>query len=105
MSYYKRVGIEGTAPGVGRGKELSLLVEDGVHPNPVAHRLTQTARDLLHFGVPGWAPNLEATGREQPSFESSVVPFLIGMEPAGKDHNALGNLLFMISTGHCAFGM
>ena len=34
ISYYKRVDIKGTAPGVGRGKELSLSVEDGVHPNP-----------------------------------------------------------------------
>ena len=44
INYYKRVGIEGTAPGVGPGKELSLSAEDGVHPNPVAHGLTQTAR-------------------------------------------------------------
>ena len=57
ISYYSSIVIEGTAPGVGRGKELLLSVEDGVHPNPIAHRLAQTARDLLHFGIPGWAPN------------------------------------------------
>ena len=57
ISYYKHIVIEGTAPGVGRGKELSLSVEDGVHLNPVAHGLVQTARDALHFGVPGWALN------------------------------------------------
>ena len=57
ISYYKCVDIEGTTPGVGRGKELSLLAEDGVHPNPVARGLVQMARDPLHFGVPGWAPN------------------------------------------------
>ena len=57
ISYYSSVVIEGTAPGVGRGKELLLSVEDRVHPNPIAHGLAQTACDLLHFGAPGWAPN------------------------------------------------
>ena len=57
ISYYSSVVIEGTTPGVGRGKELLLLAEDGVHPNPVAHGLAQRARDPLHFGIPGWAPN------------------------------------------------
>ena len=38
ISYYRRVVIEGTAPGVERGKELLLSAEDGVHPNPVAVR-------------------------------------------------------------------
>ena len=57
ISYYSSVVIEGTAPGVGRGKELLLLVEDGVHPNPVAHGLVQRAREPLHFGIPGWALN------------------------------------------------
>ena len=57
ISYYECVVIKGTTPGVGRGKELSLLVEDGVHPNPIAHGLMQTVHDLLHFGTPGWAPN------------------------------------------------
>ena len=37
ISYYRSIVIEGTAPGVGRGKELLLSAEDGVHPNPVAH--------------------------------------------------------------------
>ena len=55
ISYYKCIGIEGTTPGVGRGKELSLSVEDGVHPNPVAHGLMQMAHGPLHFGIPGWA--------------------------------------------------
>ena len=64
ISYYKCIGIEGTAPGVGQGKELSLSVEDGVHPNPIAHGLMQMAHDPLHFGVPGWALNLEAIGWE-----------------------------------------
>ena len=32
ISYYSSVVIEGTAPGVGRGKELLLSAEDGVHP-------------------------------------------------------------------------
>ena len=57
ISYYKCVDIKGTAPGVGQGKEVSLSVEDGVHPNPVAHRLVQMAHDTLHFGISGWAPN------------------------------------------------
>ena len=57
ISYYSSVVIEGTAPGVGRGKELLLSVEDGVHPNPVARGLAQTAHDTLHFGIPGWALN------------------------------------------------
>ena len=35
-----------------------------VHPDQVACGLMQMAHDLLHFGIPGWAPNLEATGRE-----------------------------------------
>ena len=65
----------------------------------------QMARNMLHFGAPGWTSNLEATDREQPSFESSVVPFLIGTEPAGKDHNVWSNLFFMINTGHCTSGM
>ena len=49
ISYYKHVVIEGTTPGVGQGKELSLSVEDGVHPNPIAHGLVQMARDPLHI--------------------------------------------------------
>ena len=49
ISYYKRVVIEGTAPGVGRGKELLLSAEDEVHPNPIACGLAQTARDPLHM--------------------------------------------------------
>ena len=57
ISYYSRIVIEGTAPGVGRGKELLLLAEDGVHPNPIARGLAQTAHNPLHFGIPGWAPN------------------------------------------------
>ena len=51
ISYYSSVVIEGTAPGVGRGKELLLLVEDGVHPNPVARGLAQRAREPLHIYV------------------------------------------------------
>ena len=57
IGYYSHVVIEGTTPGVGRGKELLLSVEDGVHPNPIAHGLAQMARVPLHFGIPGWAPN------------------------------------------------
>ena len=49
ISYYKCVVIEGTAPGVGQGKELSLSAEDGVHPNPIARGLAQTACDPLHI--------------------------------------------------------
>ena len=49
ISYYSCIVIEGTTPGVGQGKELLLSVEDGVHPNPIAHRLVQTARDPLHM--------------------------------------------------------
>ena len=49
ISYYSHIVIEGTAPGVGRGKELLLLVEDRVHPNPIAHGLVQTACDPLHI--------------------------------------------------------
>ena len=45
ISYYRSVVIEGTAPGVGRGKELLLSAEDGVHPNPVAHGLAQRVRN------------------------------------------------------------
>ena len=48
ISYYSHV-IEGTTPGVGRGKELLLSVEDRVHPNPIARGLAQTAHDLLHI--------------------------------------------------------
>ena len=49
ISYYKCVVIKGTAPGVGWGKELSLLVEDRVHPNPVTCGLPQIARNTLHI--------------------------------------------------------
>ena len=49
ISYYKCIDIEGTTPGVGRGKELSLSAGDGVHPNPVTRGPTQTARDPLHI--------------------------------------------------------
>ena len=45
ISYYRSVVIEGTAPGVGRGKELLLSAEDGVHPNPVARGLAQRVRN------------------------------------------------------------
>ena len=45
ISYYRNVVIEGTAPGVGRGKELLLSAEDRVHPNPVAHGLAQRVRN------------------------------------------------------------
>ena len=49
ISYYSHIVIEGTTPGVGWGKELLLSVEDGVHPNPIAHGLAQTAHDPLHI--------------------------------------------------------
>ena len=45
ISYYRSVVIEGTAPGVGRGKELLLSAEDGVHPNPIARGLAQRVRN------------------------------------------------------------
>ena len=58
ISYYKCVVIKGTTPGVGQGKELSLSAEDGVHPNPVARELVQTACDPLHISIPhGLHPN------------------------------------------------
>ena len=53
ISYYRCIVIKGTTPGVGQGKELSLSVEDRVHPNPVAHRLVQTAHKLLHMYLEG----------------------------------------------------
>ena len=56
------VGTEGTTPGVEQGKELSISVEERSSPNPVGCGLTQMAHSLLHFGVPGWAPDLEAAG-------------------------------------------
>ena len=46
------------------GKNCPFWSKSGVHPNPIACGLMQMAHDLLHFGVPGWALNLEATGRE-----------------------------------------
>ena len=49
ISYYSSIVIKGTAPGVGRGKELLLLVEDGVHLNPVARGLAQRAHKPLHI--------------------------------------------------------
>ena len=55
ISYYSSIVIEGTTPGVGRGKELLLSVEDGVHPNPVARGLAQRARNhyiLASLGGP-----------------------------------------------------
>ena len=52
ISYYKCIDIEGTAPGVGQGKELSLSAEDGVHLNPVA----------ITFWRPWVGPELEAIG-------------------------------------------
>ena len=62
ISYHSSVVIEGTTPGVGRGKELLLSVEDGVHPNPVA---TQAGTDGL-CSVTFWHPwvgsELEAIG-------------------------------------------
>ena len=51
ISYYSHIVIEGTAPGVGRGKEPLLSAEDGVHPNPVARGLAQTARGPLHIYI------------------------------------------------------
>ena len=38
-----------------------------------------------------------------PSFEISVVPFLVGMEPTGWDLSAHVSLFFMINAGLCAF--
>ena len=51
ISYYSHVVIEGTAPGVGWRKELLLLVEDGVHPNPIARGLAQMAHNTLHISL------------------------------------------------------
>ena len=51
ISYYSNVVIKGTTPGVGQGKELLLLAEDGVHPNPIACRLAQTACGPLHIFI------------------------------------------------------
>ena len=63
ISYYRSVVIEGTAPGVGRGKELLLSAEDGVHPNPVARGLAQRVRTVT-FWRPWVGPELEAIGQE-----------------------------------------
>ena len=51
ISYYSSVVIKGTAPGVGRGKELLLSAEDGVHLNPIARGLAQRAHEPLHVSV------------------------------------------------------
>ena len=57
ISYNSSVVIEGTAPGVGRGKELLLLAEDGVHLNPIACGLMQRACEPLHLYI--WDKILE----------------------------------------------
>ena len=57
ISYYRSVVIKGTAPGVGRGKELLLSAEDGVHPESHSPRASAESPQPLHFGAPGWAPN------------------------------------------------
>ena len=65
ISYYKRVDIEGTAPGVGQGKELFLSVEDGVHPNPIACnglRAVCTSPQSITFWHPWVGSELEAIG-------------------------------------------
>ena len=62
----------------------------------------QMACSLLHFGAPGWAPNLEAIGD---SNLCSVDPFLFGTEPTGRDLNAWVNFFFMINVGLCASSM
>ena len=100
-----RVEIRGAAPGVEWGKELSLLVEEWSSPESHKAWLMQMTHSLLHFGVPGWAPNLEATGKSNLHVKSSVVPFLIRTEPAGRDLNVWVNLFFMINVGHCTSGM
>ena len=62
ISYYRRVVIEGTAPGVEWGKELLLSVEDGVHPNPVAVRAGADGPRSITFWRPWVGSELEAIG-------------------------------------------
>ena len=41
----------------------------------------QTAHSLLHFGIPGWAPNLEATGESNLHLKAVWFLSLLGWNP------------------------
>ena len=73
-------GIEGTAPGVGWGKELSLS-KNGAHPYPIRHRLMQTPLHPVTFWHPWVGTDLEAIGES--TLHSKAVWFLslVGWNP------------------------
>ena len=76
ISYYRSVVIEGTAPGVGRGKELLLSVEDGVHPNPVARGLAQRVRNRYIYigdGCEGYSSNLFIPAKSELTSEDKTL--------------------------------
>ena len=65
-------------------------------------RWPMTCYILASLGGPWiWKPQVES------NLHLKAVWFLssLGQNPTGKDHNVWGNLLFMINTGHCTFGM
>ena len=57
-----RIGIEGTAPGVERGKELSLLVEERSSPESHGAWADTDGLQPVTFWHPWVGPNLEAIG-------------------------------------------
>ena len=71
ISYYSCIVIEGTAPGVGQGKELLLLAEDRVHLNPITHGLAQMAHGLLHIEKVNNQKNQDASGASSENFTSA----------------------------------
>ena len=111
ISYYSCVVIEGTTPGVGQGKELLLLVEDGVHLNPIARGLVQTARSPLHIDwVQKELDTLEKAGVITRSVSLWASPIIIVpkrtalREPPKKricvDYRVINSLLPKVNKAH-----
>ena len=101
------LGLKALAPGVEQRKEPSLFSQRvEFHPNPIACGADADGSQPVTFWHPWggpkiWKPQVESN----PSFESSVVPFLVGTEPTGRDFNVRVNLFFVINVGHCTSGM
>ena len=62
ISYYRSVVIEGTAPGVGRGKELLLLAGRRSSPESRSPRASAESPQTVTFWRPWVGSELEAIG-------------------------------------------
>ena len=99
------IGIEGTTPGVEWGKEFSLSVEEQSSPESHEVQVDADGPVCYNFGIPGWAPNLEAIGESNLCLNAVWFLSSSGWNPQVEISMWWVNLLFMINVGLCASSM